>query len=317
MKATTHFGFALLLFVMTTIIPMIGAAQVIKDSVMETSLSNDDIMNRLQDEETHKQPLFISNAFKSSRVINAHSMEMIGSGVLDFRLLHRFGLIKDGWRNFFGLDQAAMRFGFDYGVTKNLTIGLGRSTYLKEWDGFFKWRIIHQRKNVHAIPISLVWTSGITLKTIPFTAGRVNYFTSKMGFYHQCIVGRKFSKHVTIQLAPTLVHQNLVAFAIDKNDMLALGIGSRLRITNRTSFVLDAFPILYGARANYHQWPVSIGFDIETGGHVFQLHISNARGMNERAFIAETLQSWGKGEIQFGFNLSRVFTIKRNLTSSF
>jgi hypothetical protein len=95
-----------------------------------------------------------------------------------------------------------------------------------------------------------------------------------------------------------------------------LGVGARLKITNRTALILDTYPILYGDREGYNIFPLSIGFDIETGGHVFQLHVSNARGMNEKAFITETTQDWTKGEIQIGFNLSRVFTIVKNTESS-
>ncbi|HPI54150.1 MAG TPA: DUF5777 family beta-barrel protein [Chitinophagaceae bacterium] len=317
MKVNIQLWVALLMLCLIAFKPMVCFAQDGRDSLSTLPSSQDDIMDLLLKDEKDKKPQFISNAFKSSRVIQGHSMEMIGEGVLDFRLLHRFGMIKDGWRNMFGLDQASMRLGFDYGLSKNLTIGIGRTNYLKEWDAFVKWRLVHQRKNYQAIPFSVLWISGMTLNTTPFASGRINYFTSKLGFYHQCIIGRKFSKHFTLQVSPTLVHLNLVELKSDKNDMFALGVGSRIRLTNRTSLVLDTHPILYGARSNYHQWPLSIGLDIETGGHVFQLHVSNARGMNERAFIAETFQTWSKGEIQFGFNMSRVFTIKKNTSESF
>jgi hypothetical protein len=239
-------------------------------------------------------------------------MEMIGKGVLDFRILHRFGQINGGFRELFGLDQASMRFGFDLGLTKNMTIGIGRSTFNKEVDGFFKYRIIHQHKKYKPIPFSLVWVSGMTMNTTKITDPALNLFTNRLGYYHQMILGRKFGEAFTLQLSPTFVHRNLVDLKTDKNDLLAVGVGARVKLTNRSALILDAYPIAYGARSNYNQWPISIGFDIETGGHVFQLHVSNTRGMNEKAFIGETTQRWDKGEIQIGFNLSRVFTVMRN-----
>jgi hypothetical protein len=260
---------------------------------------------------------FINNAFKSSRVINGHSMEMLGEGVLDFRILHRFGIVKNGLKDLFGLDQASMRMGFDYGITKDLTVGIGRSTFQKEMDGFVKYRIVQQQTGEKNIPVSILVIGGSTIRTSAFSNPAFDAFENRMGYYAQTIIGRKFNENFSFQLAPTFVHRNLVETAQDYNSMFALGVGGRAKISKRTAIVLDAHPILYGARAGYNLMPLSIGVDIETGGHVFQLHLSNARGMNEKTFIAETLQDWGKGEFQFGFNLSRVFTVKKNTSTSF
>lgn len=281
---------------------------------VDTDISQE-LENLLEEDEKPRKE-FVKNAFKSSRVINGHSMELIGKGVLDFRILHRFGTIKGGYRELFGLDQASMRMGFDYGLSKNLTVGIGRSTFNKELDAFFKWRFIHQHKKVKPIPFSLIWVSGITMTTTKITDPNFNLFTHRLGFYHQFILGRKFGESFTLQLSPTFVHRNLVEYKSDYNDMLALGIGGRIKLSNRSALIVDAFPLLYGMRKNYNILPLSIGFDIETGGHVFQLHISNAKGMNEKAFITETTQKWGNGDFQLGFNLSRVFTVVKNNSTS-
>jgi hypothetical protein len=281
----------------------------------DTQLADDEL-NKLLEIDEKSTTNYTRNAFKSSRVINGHSMEMIGAGVLDFRILHRFGLLKDGWRNLFGLDMATMRIGFDYGITKNLSAGIGRSTFNKEVDGFIKWRLAHQKTGHTSFPISVILVSGMTMQGIVVDASVPDYFSNRLGYYHQIILGRKFSKAFTLQISPTVVHRNIVARSIESNDIVALGIGSRVKLTNRTAIVVDAHPILYGSTDGYPKMPLSIGVDIETGGHVFQLHVSNSRGMNEKAFIAETMQSWGKGEIQFGFNLSRVFTVKSNKEAS-
>ncbi|MFM7709362.1 MAG: DUF5777 family beta-barrel protein [Ferruginibacter sp.] len=281
--------------------------------------SQDDLLASVADKPKKE---FVKNAFKSSRVINGHSIEFIGKGVLDTRILHRFGTVENGFSDLFGLDQASMRFGFDYGITDNLTVGIGRSTEKKELDGFIKYRPIQQaRGGKGASPVSVVLVSGITCYTIPWSdPTRKNYFSSRLGFYNQLIVGRKFSDAFSMQLAPTHVHLNLVEKATDVNDIFAVGIGARMKMSKRIAFVVD-----YHLIAKEFEWgdddnegdsqlknyknPLSIGFDIETGGHVFQLHFSNATGMNEKAFITSTTQTWGKGEIRFGFNLSRVFNI--------
>ena len=277
--------------------------------------SSSDLEKLLGEENTPKKE-YIRNAFKSSRVINGHSMEMLGKGVLDFRILHRFGMIKGGYRELFGLDQASMRFGFDYGISKNFTIGIGRSTFNKEIDGFAKYRIVHQSKGAKSFPISIIWVSGITLNTTKILEPELKKIENRLGYYHQAILGRKFGNAFTLQLSPTLVHKNLVDSKAFSNDMVALGIGARIKLSNRSAFIIDTYPLLYGARKYYNFFPLSLGFDIETGGHVFQLHVTNTKGMNEKAFIAETSQDWGKGEIQIGFNLSRVFTVVANKDES-
>jgi len=253
---------------------------------------------------------YVTNAFKSSRVINGHSMELIGKGVLDVRILHRFGRISEGASEWFGLDQASMRMGFDYGLGKNLTVGIGRTTFKKEFDGFVKWRMIRQAKG--GSPFSLVVVGGVSAYTFKNTDPQKDItLSSRVGYYYQSIVGRKFSERFSLQLSPTLVHRNEVE-AGDVNDVYALGIGTRFKLSRRTAFVIDYFPVLNRPANSTTTNSLSVGFDIETGGHVFQLHFSNSTGMNERAFITDTHDSWGKGEIRFGFNLSRVFTVNKN-----
>jgi hypothetical protein len=273
--------------------------------------SQDDDLLKLVDT-AKPQKEYVKNAFKSSRVINGHSMEFIGKGVMDVRILHRFGLINSGIENLFGLDQANMRFGFDYGLGRSVTIGAGRSNVGKEWDAFVKFRPIWQSTGPRSIPFSVVLVSGITLSTMPWTdPDRKNYFSSRVAYYHIVIVGRKFSEAFSLQLSPTFVHRNLVALEADDNDVVAIGVGGRLKLTKRIAFVADYHHIVTGLRSGTFQHPLSVGFDIETGGHVFQLHFSNSTGMNEKAFITSTTDKWSKGDIRFGFNLSRVFTLKK------
>jgi hypothetical protein len=139
-----------------------------------------------------------------------------------------------------------------------------------------------------------------------------NVATDRLGFFHQIIIGRKFSNAFSLQLSPTFVHQNYASSINPENDVIALGIGSRYKLSNRLAIVLDTYPMLYGKVSGINRTPLSVGFDLETGGHVFQMHFSNAQGMNERAYITQTSQQWMKTQFQFGFNLSRVFTVKKN-----
>ncbi|MCS3800826.1 DUF5777 family beta-barrel protein [Niastella sp. OAS944] len=274
--------------------------------------AQDELLSLVDKDETTK-PERVTNAFKSSRVINGHSMEFLGKGVLDFRILHRFGDVSTGISNLFGLDQASMRIGLDYGLLNNLTIGFGRSNVGKELDGFIKFCPVWQTTGPGSFPFSIVLVSGVTLTTQPWAdTTRKNYFSSRMAFYNELILGRKFSERFSLQLSPVFVHRNLVEQASEENDVYALGIGARFKLTKRIAFVADYHYIAKGLDKDIYKDPLSVGFDIETGGHVFQLHFSNATGMNEKAFITNTTGDWGKGEVRFGFNLSRVFTVARS-----
>ncbi|RYY69520.1 MAG: hypothetical protein EOO13_09275 [Chitinophagaceae bacterium] len=249
--------------------------------------------------------------FKSTRVINAHSVDMLRKGNLDFRILHRFGFVNNGLKEMFGLDEAAMRIGLDYGVSDNFTIGFGRSTLRKEIDLFGKWRLMQQSTGLKANPFSLVmaagwlaWTEESFAVTKPSTVDRFSY-------YLQLLAGKKFSPKFSGQLSPVFVRTNTPLGGGERN-LFAAGAGIRFKISKRAALTLDYHPVLSGlAKENTN--PLSLGIDIETGGHVFQLHLSNATGMNERAYISETYGDFFKGDIRMGFNLSRMFQIgKRN-----
>lgn len=269
-----------------------------------------DLLKLLGDDKPKKE--FVKYAFKSPRVINGHSIAFLNPGTMDFRILHRFGQLDQGYKNFFGLDQASMRMGFDFGVMRNLMFGFGRSTYKKEVDAYIKYAPFLQSKGIHSFPLTIAFVSGITMDGMPWAdPARKNYFTSRLAYYFQGIIGRKISEGFSLQVSPTVVHKNLVQMAADSNDVYAVGFGGRLKLSKRIAFTWDYHYVLNPLTDNAYENPASVGFDIETGGHVFQLHFSNSTGMNERAFITETTGKWGKGEVRFGFNLSRVFQLKK------
>ncbi len=269
----------------------------------------DDLLSLINTDE-QEEIEYITSAFKSTRVINSHSIEHVAGGVLDFRINHRFGMLNTGSYELFGLDQASIRLSLDYGISNRLSVGLGRSTYEKEVDGFIKYRALWQSEGARVMPISLILISGITVNGLKWEdPERTNYFTSRLAFYYQALIGRKFSEKFSAQIGPTLVHRNLVETSDDKHDIISIEVGGRIKLTNRIALTVDYFYTLPDQLPDEIQNPLAIGFDIETGGHVFQLHFTNATPMNERAFITETTGEWGKGDIHFGFNISRVFTL--------
>ena len=277
------------------------------------SQDSTDLLNLVGQEQPKKE--YVYNAFKSPRVIMSHSMEMLRPGVLDFRILHRFGLISGGLYDFYGLDgPAVVRLGLDYGLNNNLSIGIGRSS-TKELDGFIKYRLIQQANGVRNTPVSLVFVAGSTVSIKQFPNQDKYVFGDRLAYYWQGIIGRKFSTALTMQLMPIFLHRNMVDTSIDHNDVFAPGIGARVKLSKRISLNVDYYYVLHhdvsrDLSVKYYN-PLSIGVDIETGGHVFQLHFTNSSGINEKAFLTETGHSWSDRDIFFGFNISRQFQLKK------
>jgi hypothetical protein len=276
---------------------------------------SDDLMGMLQDDVPAAKE-YVSAIFKATRIVNGHSVENVGKGVLDFRVCHRFGELKDA-SNFFGLDNAATVIGFDYGVTDWLMLGINRSTYEKEFQGLAKIKLLRQR-NGKGMPISLSYFGAVSAHGMPapaLPAGQEYYFSNRMFFVNQLLIARKFSNAFSLQITPTHIHYNLVPTTPEPNSTFAIGIGGRLKVSNRVSLNAEYYYRLPGSELTSPTTPytncVSLGVDIETGGHVFQLMLTNAASMSERAFIGQNLGDIGKGGIHFGFNLSRVFTIVR------
>ena len=277
-------------------------------SATKTIMAQDDLLSILGPEEETTQ--YANASFKTNKIINLHSIENTAPGVLDFKIAHRFGFINGGAYEFFGLDQASMKLIFDYGITKNLQVGFGRTNFEKVYDGYLKYRLLHQSKGKRNMPISLSYVAGIAVKTEKFTnENRTNYFTSRLYYYHQLLIARKVSDNFTLQLTPSLLHRNLVESTAVENDVYSIAIAGRQKLTKRMAINVEYIYNLNGQIDPKYFNSLSVGFDIETGGHVFQLHFTNSTSMVEKGFIAENTGDWTKGDIHFGFNLSRVFTL--------
>ncbi len=265
-----------------------------------------------RDSSKKKASELVIGTFKTTRVVNGASIENTQKGILDLRISHRFGRLNQGSYDLFGLDNATMRMGVDYGVSDRLMIGIGRSTFQKQYDGFFKYRILRQSEGKVVMPVSLSWLSSAALKTLTEEdpqPGVKHNSSDKWSFAHQVIIARKFSERFSLQLMPSMVHYNIVPVSDMKNDFFSVGMGGRLKITQKLSLNAEFYPQINQLPGSQNS--LSVGVDIETGGHVFQLHFTNSTGIIEQAFLAGTDGTWDNGDIHFGFNISRVFTVKK------
>ena len=253
---------------------------------------------------------YVERTFRGTRVINGHSVEMLKEGELDFLIGHRFGRVNGGAYELFGLDQANIRFGLEYGLKNWLNIGIGRSSLGKHYDSYVKLRLLQQSNN-GGFPITLTYFGSAAINTLrPLDPEEVVPIQTRPAYTHQVLIARKFSDKFSLQLMPTLVHYNLVDLHSQKNDVLSIGTAFRYKLNKNVALLAEYYYVLPDQLGPDKQNALAIGVDINTGSHVFQLHLTNTHGMIEKSFIGETTGDWMKGDIHIGFNISRIFKLK-------
>lgn len=272
-----------------------------------TAVAQDDLLAGLE-EELESKPSIVEATFKGTRLINGHSVETRKTGAMDFIISHRFGTLDGGFYELFGLDNAQVRFGFEYAISDRLYVGLGRSSFEKTFDGFVKYRLIQQSTGAGAKPVSITWLSSVAIKTLKDPTVDLG-FTDRLANTHQLLVARKLNSNISVQLMPTWVHKNLIGATDENNDVFALGTGGRVKLNQRVSLNVEYYYQFQTINDNTKN-ALAIGFDIETGGHVFQLQFTNATSMVPKGFVSETTNDFFDGEIHFGFNISRTFQLK-------
>ena len=225
---------------------------------------------------------------------------------------HRFGSIENGFYDLFGMDYATIRFDFHYGLTDRISFGVGRSSLDKIYDIFLKTKLIRQTSGFKSFPFSVLFYSdiGIDTKRKPEIYPSVkDNFSNRLLYVNQLIIGRKFSRNLSLEILPTLVHRNLVPTNDDDHDQASIGIAGRFKLSNRISINADYF-IPIGDRNENYKNSLAVGVDYETGGHVFQVMLANAQGPYEYTFSENASGDFSSGTLYLGFNISRSFTLK-------
>lgn len=274
-----------------------------------------DLESLLESQSTLKTD-YTAAIFKSTRILNGHSIKGLDEGELDFRISHRFGRVNSGAYQFFGLDQAHIHLSLEYGIKDWIMVGLGRGTFEKTVDAFTKIKLLRQSSGAKSMPLSISSMSGIYIYGLKWDNPDLGYnFSDRLAFVQQVLLARKFSPAFSLQITPSFLHQSLVESEADPNNLFALGAGTRIKLSKRISFNAEYYFLFKPDNETlstplYH--PLSLGFDIETGGHVFQIVLTNSEGMRENAFLGHTTGSWMKGDIHLGFNVSRIFQLKKS-----
>jgi hypothetical protein len=277
--------------------------------------SQDDLLGELNEEITEDRKII--SVFKSLKVVNFETTKLANKKDFYLVISHRFGSVKNGIDDLFGLDQAVTQFKFIYGVNEWLNIGLARSSNQKKYGVHAKYRLKYQEKN--GFPVSIVGYNLITANTSLKDDVYPNInFEDRLSYTSQLLISRKFNDNLSLLLAPSFIHENLATrsfvqengstdFYDEENNQFALGFGGRYKVSKRISLNIDYGLHLNRNENSVYNNPLSIGADIETGGHVFQVHFTNAQAMFEEGFITQAQGDWLDGDFFFGFNLVRVF----------
>jgi len=255
-----------------------------------------------------KQVEFAESTFKATRLVNGHSVELIGKNELLAIISHRFGSISEGAYNFFGLTESAIRLGLDYGLSNRINLGFGIGSYQRNFDGFVKIKLFRQSSGLKTFPVTIVYNTTAFITAEKWSEpNRDNLFSSRLFYSHQLLIARKFNDRISLQITPGLFHRNLVKTDEDQNTVYSVSMGGRIKLTQRVALNAEYYYLLPGQTADDFENTFSLGFDIETGGHVFQLLFTNAISPQEKVFIPETTGKWNNGDVHFGFNIIRVF----------
>ena len=246
----------------------------------------------------------VESAFKGLKIVNLESTKLAGKKDLYFIVAHRFGSVKDDFEGFFGLDNAVTQIKFLYGINDWLTLGAARSE--QAYDFSAKYRLRSQIENGFPLTIvafnSLAFNNTLKESNLP----RMK-FEDRMTYVAQLLVSRKFNESFSLEFAPTFFHENFVEIDTQDNSQFAMGIGGRLKLSRRVALTMDYAVHLNRSSDSHYKDPLSLGVDIDTGGHIFQLHFTSSQGIHEAGYLAQTTGDWSKGDVYFGFNLSRVF----------
>lgn len=266
--------------------------------------SQDDLLSEI--DTTSVDNSYETATFKGLKIVNFESTKLVADNEFTLVVSHRFGSLKNGVDTFFGLDDAVTRINFIFGITDNLNISISRSSFQKIYESAIKYKLLKQQKN--GFPFTIVGYNSILINT---GLDKISYplleFKHRIGYTTQLLIARKMNSNLSLELAPTIFHDNFVVIDEQDNTQFALGLGGRYKLNKRWSLNIDYGLHLNRADNSPFKNPLSIGVDLETGGHVFQMHFTNTEGMNTNTFLGQGSGDWSDGNIFFGFNLSRRF----------
>lgn len=273
--------------------------------IIGNTFAQDRLMQQL-DSVTPQEKQVETNAFKGLQICNMQSTKLPAKGELYILISHRFGDLSKGLDNFFGLDNAYTKIGGIYGVTNWMSLGVSRHTFNKIYELSAKYKFANQSND--KFPLTIVGYSTMDINTNLSTdeyhnLKRVNRFA----YTTQLPISRKFTDAFSFELTPMYIHKNLYNPETERKDQVVLGTGGRYKLSKRLSLNAEYAVRLNAPKTSSYHNPLSLGLDIETGGHIFQMVVSNSQPMNDAFVFSNANGKWNGGSLYFGFNMYRVF----------
>lgn len=256
----------------------------------------------------------VPDIFWAGNVITHSSVTNVGKNIMNVTIMHSFGETNRGIDDLFGLDeQVNVRLGIDYGITDRLSVGFGRSSDEKVYDLRFKYNALRQMTD-DSIPLDIAIKGGIG-KT---TAENQLNFSQDLNYVATVMFARKFSESLSLQVTPMFSHFNTVRkpragneLKNAENNHYGIGLGGQYRFNKRFALNIEYLPVIGDRNFNTNN-AFSVGVDIETGGHVFQLFLASTKWHLEQYTLARNSNEFFENEFRFGFNVNRIFKIGGN-----
>jgi hypothetical protein len=253
-----------------------------------------------------EEPTYESAVFKGLKVINFESTKLVAKKGFNFIVSHRFGTVKNGFQNLFGLDEAVTHLNFVYGLSDNINISASRSSNQKIYEVATKFRLVNQLAG--KIPFTVVGYTSVLANTSLDTDNLPKLeFKHRLSYVAQLLVSRKMNNNLSLILSPTFFHDNYLTDDFQENSQYGVGFGGRYKLGKRWSLNTEYGVHLNRSENSLYKNPFSIGVDLETGGHVFQLLFTNSQSMNTNGVFGTSTGEWGESDVYFGFNLARSF----------
>lgn len=251
-------------------------------------------------------PVYASAVFKGLKVINFESTKLVAKGGFNFIVSHRFGTVKNGFKNLFGLDEAVTHLNFVYGISDRFNISASRSSNQKIYEVGSKFALLKQQAG--KIPFTVAGYTSVLANTALSTDNLPKLeFKHRLSYVAQLLISRKINSELSLIVSPTFFHDNYVTNDLQDNSQYGVGFGGRYKLGKRWSVNMEYGVHLNRAEASLYTNPFSIGVDLETGGHVFQLHFTNSQSMNTNGVFGTSTGDWSDSDVYFGFNLARSF----------
>lgn len=258
----------------------------------------------------------VKHTFENQIALNNQTVENVSHKSLDFMIQHRFALIENADDLFGFYGPSNIRLGLTYGITKRISLGVGVTKNKMIYDFNAKVNLLQQSKG-KGMPVTVTYFGNIGRSALDednFKGPDGNYKAAdRLTYFNEIIIGRKFNSKISLQLAGTYSHMNLIDSIYQQHDFISLSFLGRYKFSPQSSvmvdfdYVLNASGIDESVRPQYN---ATVGYEVSTGSHQFQVFVGTAQNIVDQEYRVYNQNDFGKLEVVFGFNITRDWSFK-------